>query len=133
AVMYGYFRGSVKFAHYYHDNPLAFTDSSGGASAVRAFGVPESKVHDSKTMLEQIGKVFRERGTYALDLCTSSYPNQIVVARMDRKGTLAAMWGDLRSRYEKARAANEEKSMGSTSKVLVPNLNWRVQHHFQEL
>src|SRR5262249_12982625 len=54
---------------------------------------------------------------------------QIVVAKLTWKGTLQATLADV----EKRSAKGNIGSLGVESTLLVPNLNYRVEHRFREL
>jgi hypothetical protein len=77
----------------------------------------------------QVRVLFREKGDFALDLCQTSQPHQIVVAPMKRQETLAATLADLEARIAKGPAGE----LGTQTTLLVPNLDWRIEHHFREL
>jgi WD40 repeat protein len=130
-VVYAYLRAGIKFETEFFDNPEAFRfrDSAGRETAVRSFGIRESEKHMDGGYRTQVQVLFRDRGEFALDLCQSSKPNQVVVARIKRQETLAATLADLDARVAKGPRAQ----LGSQSTLLVPNLDWRIEHHFREL
>ena len=64
---------------------------------------------------------------FVLDLCHDSTPNQVIVARIPRKGTLKATLDDLKLRL--ARPV-EDEYRHAVGVLLVPNLNWSIRHRF---
>jgi hypothetical protein len=130
-VTYAYLRAGIKFQSEYFDNPkaLRFRDSSGRETVVRSFGIRESEKHFEGGYRSQVRVLFRDKGEFALDLCQTSQPHQIVVARMKRQETLAATLADLEARIAKGFS----RELGNQTTLLVPNLDWRIEHHFREL
>ena len=77
--------------------------------------------------------ILRGEPEFILDLCKTSQPYQIVLARIGRKHTLAATLDDVQHRIaaQPADAFMSHLSPGAT--MLVPSMAWRVSHHFKEL
>jgi hypothetical protein len=129
--------------------PLHFTDASGQSAQVDGFGSDEEHSEASRKAVEQ-ARVFsireeeeygsQRRVEYAVDLCGTSSPNQIVVALIPREASL-------RAAVEKvlhAVTAGEERlatdpGVAETFRVrgddalAVPSLAWKVAHRFGEL
>jgi hypothetical protein len=127
----GYLRAGVKFTYDFFDSDelLLFEEGSGHTSKVRAFGLrPKDQYTGVSTFRGQVEVLFRDRGEFALDLCNTSQPNQIIVARMSRKPTLADTLADRDKRPRK-----RESAFGDKATLLVPNMNWDIDHHFKEL
>src|SRR5262249_9949185 len=104
AVAYSYLRAGVKFGRPYpeSDEPLKFKSSLGVETPVRAFGLRQSDRGKQHTVREQVKLLYfaREDGglrsyKFVMDLDQYSRPNQIFVARLPRKETLAEMVADL--------------------------------------
>jgi WD40 repeat protein len=131
AVAYAYLRTGIKFQTEFFDNPQAFRfrDSAGRETVIRSFGIRASEKMLRAGYRDQVLVLFRERGEFALDLCYSSKPHQLVVARIKRRATLADTLADLEARIAKGPSAK----LGDLTTLLVPNLDWRIEHHFREL
>lgn len=130
-VAFAYLEAALRFSADYFDNPdkFQFTDSAGKSTAVRSFGIRENEKHLAGKHRSQVGVLFRQGGEFALDLCRDSNPHQIVVAKLAWKGTLQATLADLEERAAKEQVG----SLGVEATLLVPNLNYRVEHRFREL
>jgi WD40 repeat protein len=127
----GYLRAGVKFTYDFFDSDdlLLFQDASGHTSKVRVFGLrPQDKMTGLSTFRSQIEVLFRERDEFALDLSKTSQPNQIIIARMTRKATLADTIVDIHKRPRK-----KDSTFGDIATLLVPNMNWEIDHDFKEL
>lgn len=159
-VAYAYLEMYLKFPIPYFQNhePLMFTDGDGHRTAIRSFGIRSEEDHAYHELREQVqilycdatGEFEKVEGPeFALDLCRSSQPNQMILARIPRKPTLADTWADLRARIEQY--ANEwgaslsrsnlspedvERRLGAladTQIVLVPEMHWRLSHRYTEI
>lgn len=154
-VAYAYLTAGVKFTipFFDSDRPLIFQDSMGGETSVSAFGIrPEdadayrrlreqAKVlyvrhHESR---EQYEKATEERGhlpppaEFAIDPCKDSFPNQIVLARIEPKGTLAMTLADLESKAGEWARNDPFTTLTISAVVLIPNARWKLDHRFAEL
>ena len=68
---------------------------------------------------------------FAVDLCRETQPYQIVAACVKRKATLAATLADLEAKIKHS-AVPANYSLDE-DELLVPNMSWRIAHHFHEL
>jgi hypothetical protein len=128
---FAYLRASVRYESEFFDNPegLKFTDPAGKESRVRAFGIRESEKHMAAGYRSQVKVLFRQGREFALDLSENSQPNQVVVAKVPWQGTLAETLA-----YVQGKAAvSPPGRLGTQSVLLVPNVDFRVEHHFREL
>ena len=141
-VAYGYLAARVRFTIPYFDNhkEFFFTEGQGQKTAVSSFGIREEDNYAYAALRKQIEVLYSrceqhggEAEEFALDLCRDSKPNQVVVACVPRKETLAATLDDLTGKM----AAHPGSEYGPhpicDAVVLVPNMNWSIQHHFREL
>jgi WD40 repeat protein len=130
-VAYAYLRAGIKFDTEFFDNPEAFRfhDSVGQETVVRSFGIRESEKHLGGGYRTRVQVLFRDGGDFALDPCQTSQPHQVVLARVKRQETLAATLANLEGRIAKG----AKGQLGSQATLLVPNLDWCVEHHFREL
>jgi hypothetical protein len=153
-VAYAYLQAEVPFAipYFQNDEPLMFTDSRGTATEVGSFGIRKRDAHGYRKLHEQARVVIlREEPVseglvdppmkaveYAVDLCVSSSPSQIVVACISPEDTLQAAV----DRVQRAMAEAEEVLRQDPQEawrfqlrqpLLVPDLAWKILHRFVEL
>jgi hypothetical protein len=144
AIAYAFLKGGVKFRDpfFENDEPLTFTDSSGHATAVGSFGIRKKDDYAYKRLREQVqllwfprGALGREREVeeFVLDPCRSSEPNQIILARVGRKPTLAETLADVEGRIKDESPKPHAASLHPRDTLLVPAMHWQVTHHFREL
>ncbi|HEV2949258.1 MAG TPA: hypothetical protein VGX70_17925, partial [Gemmataceae bacterium] len=141
AIAYAYLQAEIKLTRFYLENrePFNFESSQQKSSPVSAFGVHEY-VEKTKDIREQIEVLFADKPRpfdapqeYALDLCRDSAPNQVVVAVLPKRQTLKDMLHDLEEKMSAFQPEPEYRAFRSVDGLLVPNIHWRIQHHFQEL
>ena len=147
ALAYGYLQAEARFTEPYLNNPdpVSFRPSVGRTRPVHAFGIP-IKGPGGRRLREQVEILFvahdLERGSavaYALDLCKHSRPNQVVVARLERKQTLADTLADLEDKVNRfdaehpAKSREDEHAFHRNDTLLVPEMHWRIRHRFSEL
>ncbi len=132
AMAYAYLEVALLYEFQFKDSeePLAFKDSRGQETPVHAFGIRKSDADKGvKSFRSQVQVLFRKGKEFAVDLSRNTQPYQIVLARMDRKTTLQATLEDLNKRL----AEGKPDILGDATILLVPNMNWRVEHRFREL
>lgn len=132
-VACGYLRANVRYTYQFFNNRewLVFTQADGRQVRVRSFGLPQfSKASPIQgECRSQVAVLFREGGQFALDLSDASRPNQLILAKVSRRDTLAATLSELNEKLAKS----QPKPLPASATLLVPNANWRVEHHFREL
>jgi hypothetical protein len=130
-VAFGYLRANVPFTIPYDELPagLRFTDSKGKESRVEAFGF--SRLSDDVELSGQIEVLFDSESEFALDLCRTSQPYQIVAATVPPAASLA---GVLTYVTEKLDAQKEDENRSHHLRALkFPVMNWQIDHRFHEL
>ena len=148
-VAYSYLAANIKFSRPYFQNrePLVFTDDLGHKTNINSFGIRPEDEYAYFELRAQSRVLFRKGGPrdsdleFAIDLCASSSPSQVVVARIPRQKSLAAAL----ARVKKGMAESEERKrndpdlaailerVGPNDVLLVPDLFWRVSHRFTNL
>jgi hypothetical protein len=132
-VAFGYVKADVRYEYQFLNNPewLSFKGSDGVTVPVRSFGLPEKRHPDLvlEDALKQVRVLYRDGGKFAVDLSYQSSPYQIVLAKMPRKASLAETLTELNEKI----AASKPFSLKSSMSLLVPNMDWRVEHNFTEL
>jgi hypothetical protein len=144
AYAYAYLQAGVNYRFPYFDiaDEFVFTDSAGAGASIHAFGIPprgaDGGLDTFRGQAEVLfaAKVFHEveREDFALDLCRLSEPNQLVLAAVARKPTLAEAIANVegkRSRYQPAN--REDRRLGRHDILFVPVMSWRISHRFREL
>jgi len=129
------------------DDGLAFTDSQGVQTQVAGFGLWETYRRAYKKTCEQVSILYlrsdNERDTYyeqpteyALDLCRHSKPYQVVVARVDPRGSLAETFEHIHAQmveFKKLPGYEELRRLRGGDELEVPDIFWRIDHRFTEL
>src|SRR5262249_17250176 len=76
----------------------------------------------------------KEVPEFILDPCKTSQPYQIVLARVNRKPTLADTLADVEQKIAAQPAPDAFMSqLHPRDTLLVPNMAWKVSHRFKEL
>jgi len=145
-VMYSYLPARVQFALPFHLNrdTFQFTDAQDRATAIRSFGILPFEEGTCGELRKQVKVLYRDdylvdnqtRPTeYALDLCRTSQPYQIVVASIPPKESLAETWKTLQADIAAMPPVSESKpdKMEMNDSLLVPEMQWSIRHHFVEL
>jgi hypothetical protein len=146
-VAYGYLRARVGFSQPFFESreALSFTDSAGSTTPVRSFGIRKKDRDGNHALREQVDLLFcsaeQVRGggfkvdTFILDPCKHSQPNQLVLARIGWKPTLAEMLADLEDkvRHSLPNGVFNVRMFASGDTLLVPAMNWRVVHEYRDL
>jgi hypothetical protein len=132
-VAFGYVKADVHYEYQFLNNPdwLSFKGSDGVTVPVRSFGMPEKRHPDLilEGSLKQVRVLYREGGKFAVDLSYQSNPYQVLLAKVPRKSTLAATLTELNEKI----AASKPFGLKSSMSLLVPNMDWRIEHNFTEL
>ncbi len=148
-VAYAYLQASVKFPLPYFQNrkPLVFTDSQGRTTPVSSFGIRKEDDYAYDQLRRQTQVLFSKGHAllgdleFAVDLCATSAPSQIIVARIAPEPTLAAAVAHFEQELgkaadERAKASRQgvaAEGIGPNDVLLVPEFFWRLSHRFAEL
>ncbi len=145
-LAYAYLETNAAFTIPFFDNRerFHFRGSSGKDTEVTSFGIQEEHEYAYDELREQIDVLYllrkkpnyEESEEFVVDLCRDSTPNQIVVACIPPKATLAETLDDVKKKTQEfARQSDAEqlRKFGIRDVLLVPNLNWEMRHHFAEL
>jgi len=142
-VAYAYLKAAAKFTVPYFDRPGgdAFTDSTGRKTQVRTFGLFKtgSEVEINDRLAEQIEVLYckvdeetHRLREFALDLCRTSQPNQLIVACVEPGASLAETLAGLDAKIA-AWAPEDRRGFTSHDTLAVPVLHWKISHRFREL
>jgi hypothetical protein len=144
ALAYAYLAASAKYEYPYFENdePFLFRDKTGRETPVGSFGIRKKDDYAYHQLRGQVEVLHFDREStdreqevaeFILDLCKTSHPYQIVVARVDRKPTLAATLEDIQRKIASRPENVFDQGINPRDTVLVPNIAWRISHHFREL
>lgn len=145
-VAYAYLEAIVKFSLPYDQSkrPLVFTESGGKKVEVESFGLSaanhngKDKLWDQPHVLFRKGEPDEHNFEFAIDLCSNSFPSQIVVARTARESTLAAALAHIEKEIAETRdlvglEAVRLHKIQSIDTLLVPDFHWAIANHLAEL
>jgi hypothetical protein len=136
ALAYAFLQAGVRYKYEYYDNtnPFHFTGSDGKKVAVHSFGIrPSERAQGHRTFRAQVQILFQDPVEFALDLCRDSQPNQVILAAVGWKGTLAATLAHVQKPRTKPPSERSGPEFGQFATLLVPNMDWDLEHHFREL
>jgi hypothetical protein len=144
AVAYAFLAATCKFdiPFFENDLPFLFKDSAGGETAVGSFGIRPKEAYAYHQLRQQVRILFSSRarmhGTrsvqeFVVDLCETSRPDQIVLARVDRESTLAETLAGVEKKIAEFSSDDSRSRLGPSDSLLVPSMAWRVTHRFKEI
>jgi hypothetical protein len=141
-LAYAYLAAQVKFQipFFDADGPLAFVAPDGDTAEVRGFGIREKDDYAYYALRRQVGVLFaqnmyqedRSRQRYAVDLDTGSAPFRLVLACLPRPASFPEARKQIEALTEEQRR-DYTLSFGSDDVLLVPDMAFRVTHHFTAL
>jgi hypothetical protein len=139
---YACLEASGRFAAPYYDTrePLRFTSADGASTPVSAFGLPrgdegaplELRQQPRLLCVEQDTSVPERLSAFAVELCRTGDVS-VVAAVVPRAETLAETLAGLQTRIADGGAHGARDTLETSDVLLVPNLAWRIEHHFSEL
>ncbi len=138
-VAYGYLAARMKFDTPYPQIPsgCVFTDAANHQSTVRAFGIPDRNKAMPAYLKQSALLCYHYAGDnaepeFAVDLCRTSQPYQLVLASFPPQSTLAQTIAEVQRRIA-ATPKTLSHSLDAGDTLVVPEICWRVMHHFTEL
>lgn len=148
-LAYAYLKADVGFNVPYcvREGGEVFTDSAGRKTKVSAFGflrVDEHEVTDTNSKLAAQVRVLyetpanpdtgeRPKFEFVMDLDYNSDPNQVLVARIEHKESLAETLKHLKSLCDQYETKESPQQPNPDEVLFVPNVFYRIDHHFAEL
>jgi hypothetical protein len=141
-IAYAYLQANVRFRIPFFENrkEFTFTDSTGNQTTVTSFGIRAEDDYAYRKLRKQVAVLFRrhdpdtyEVEEFALDLCKHSKPTQIVLARIEPNETLGQTLAALEEKIANSPKEKLFHEFGINDVLLVPNMFWRIVHHFDEL
>jgi hypothetical protein len=143
-VAYAFLAASAKYDYpfFENDEPFLFRDSSGKETPVSSFGIRKRDDYAYDQLRHQVRILYssgveplgeQEVPEFILDPCETSQPYQVVLARVDRKTTLAETVADIQQKIAAHARDRRNSFLTPRDTVLVPNMAWKVSHRFREL
>jgi hypothetical protein len=140
-VAYAYLEANLKFTLPYFQNrePLVFTDLSGKKTKLSSFGIRPKDDYAYFKLRRQSAILYESRDDAyklkecVLDLDRSSQPNQIVLALIEPKSTLAEIVKSVEQKIASPQRKRQTEGLGPNDVLLVPDIVWFISHHFTEL
>lgn len=136
-VAFAYLQASLRFPLPYFDTTLTFTDAQGNEARIGGFGIRHNEQYGMRELRQQVEVLFAkqehpgdDQREFAVDLCKTSDPEQIVLALVDQKETLAKTLQYVES---KIKSDKYKPGFGISDELLVPALDWKIEHRFAEL
>jgi hypothetical protein len=135
-VAFAFLKAGVRYTSEFADNPKAFefVDSANQHTNVSSFGLLPDGLEtgrDTPLARRQVALLSYSKRQFAVDLCRDSKPYQIVLAMLERKGTLAEVLAD-EAAQRRLHPVDDSYTLDEDH-LLVPNMSWRIEHHFYEL
>ncbi len=138
-VAYAFLEAGVRFSMPYFSSrrPVIFTDCEGHETRIQTFGVRSEDAYAYQRLRAQPRVIFR-RGIekmqmFAIDLCRNSAPNQVVVALVERKDTLAETLAQIPASADSQDVPPDRHGLGINDELLVPDIFFKVRHDFSDL
>lgn len=141
-IAYSYLTANVKFRIPYFENQkeFIFRDPQGNENPVTSFGIRPEDDYAYQKLRKQIEVLYSsyhpDRDNlveFAVDLCKDTKPNQIILARIEPKETLGQTLAHLDDKIASFTREEYFHKFGINDVLLVPNIFWRITHHFKEI
>jgi hypothetical protein len=144
AVAYSYLAAACRFdlPFFENDKSFEFIDAAGRKTPVGSFGIREKDDYAYGRLRAQVQVLHAPREPlreadgmpeFILDPCRMSRPYQVVIAQVNRKPTLAETLTDVRQKIGGSKVGTGPPGLGPRDVVLIPNISFRVSHHYQEV
>jgi hypothetical protein len=144
-VAYAYLETYLKFTKPFrqYETPLNFTGTDPNIKTpVKSFGVWGGYQRKYKPLCEQIDVLYCKLDEshnvieYTLDLCKNTEPYQIIISTIESQITLeetiTKVQAEIRD-FEKSPDYNNLRKFDTTDILQVPEMFWKINHHFIEL
>ena len=141
-LAYSYLIMRIRFPIPYSQNPkpLHFAGGGGRTTPVHSFGLfpghpsdPQKIRYQMAVLLDTSPEERESHREFAIDLCRSSKPNQVIVARISRQSNLFQTIEYLDMKIRSQSESRSPRKLSSSSILLVPDIFWRISHRFREL
>jgi len=139
AIAYAYLAVNLSFDPPFIDNPkrLVFKDSRDRTQGVRSFGIPPESYMAGEKLKGRVKVLYALAGwpsgrhdEFVIDPNNDSQPNQIVLALVAPKATLAETLADVETKIAQWKPP---PGYYPIEKLLIPNTSYKIDHHFSDL
>jgi hypothetical protein len=118
---------------------ISFCDSNGAATLASAFGnIPNA--NGQQELCEQVEILFggweptkTEHTSFAVDLCKTSQPDQLILVSIPPRASLSETLADLERKLQASKLSKARDELARVDVLLIPNLRFDLTHHFLEL
>jgi hypothetical protein len=145
-MAYAYITANVKFDIPFrkNNNKFVFKGSNNDGTDVESFGLWEGFLPNYRKMREQVEVLYyyhlpdtnnhrREMSEYALDLCKSSNPYQVVVAVIEKPESLMQAFLHIQQQIKMFSESDfVDRELNGADIVMVPEMFWEIEHRFRE-
>lgn len=130
-LAYAYLQAKVPFKYTYQDTSMDFTDSAGKKTGVDGFGVFKEFMPDK--LRPQVQILYRNsENEIIIDPCKVSKPNQLILARIPPKETLAATVVEAERLISTQGLHGQAAELDACGFMNVPNVRFFLKHHYAE-
>ncbi len=142
-LAYAYLTAAVKFTTPYFDRQGIFTDGKNNETDITGFSFFKGHNSVNDELVKQIEVLYTSENNmdnlseqlteFALDLCRTSNPCQIIIACVSWQDNLNQMVTTLLDNIKTWKNEEWERNFGEHDSLFVPNVNYDLTHHFREL
>lgn len=140
-VAYAYLTAGVPFKipYFQYDEEFRFTDSEDRQASIASFGIRPEDEYAYDRLRHQVEVLFCKWDSeynataFAVDLCRTSSPNQIIAAMIEPPSTLQEGWQEVERRIQEQSNQGYRREFGPNDVLQVPSLFWKITHRFSEL
>jgi len=143
-VAYAYLKAGVDYETPFDDlgrDELHFKDATKKATFVSGSGIGERDEHSAhgdklRAQVRILYSRFEGRDVlseFVVDPSKNTTPNQVLLARVKPRGSLAKILEEVESRIQQGAQGGGGESMRSGERLLVPWMHWRIQRRFVEI
>jgi hypothetical protein len=144
-LAFAYLNVGIGFNHpyYTYQKAFSFVDSNKKMTNVTAFSSQsDKKDNEEQYVRQQVEILYYEYGEnggsdyFAVNLCTSSKPYQIILATVPQKNTLGETIADVENKISKFKSNNNHWFLSELlpdDKLIVPDVLYNLTHNYNEL
>ncbi len=143
-IAFCYLMADITFGTPYIESPdpITFQDAQGDKTRISAFGITKGDTRRHNELRRQMEVLLVEQASdgyrpkeLAIDLDRNSKPNQIVLACVPPKASLAETFAYVHNTIETTPKGIDSPLLrfGRIDRLLLPNLFWKIEHNFTEI
>lgn len=142
-IAYAFLAANVKLDMPFLENTSAFVfrSADGTETTTTSFGIREEDEYAYQKLRSQVEVLYHKReradhsaeAEFIVDLCRSSRPSQVILARIERGSTLAETIASVEGRTSDSCPRPAMHWLFDSEVLLMPNIHFRLEHRFSEL